>query len=462
MPALITHTSPDAVFAWSRGRAITARDYLAAVEHMASRMPAGVPVLNLCGLRHHFAVVLGAALVQRAPLLLPSTRTPDMLKQLQAEHPGLYVVQDDDAENGGLPRIHYERGPVPDASTAFAVPEIEADHVAAYVFTSGSTGRPTPHAKRWGSLVRSAQGEGQRVRQQAGVGADVNFTVTGTVPAQHMFGFESTILIALQNGWAIDPSLPFYPADIAASLQASPAPRLLVSSPFHLRTLVDAGVALPKTDLILCATAPLTPQLARTVEEHLQGPLLEIYGCTETGQLATRRTADGESWTVFDGVHLRAANGEGPDARYLALGGHVEIETELSDVLQLHSPQRFDLLGRHADMVNIAGKRTSLAYLTHQLISVPGVQDGALYLPSNNDSDASNRVQRPVAFVVAPTLTEAQVLQVLRDRIDSAFMPRPVYFLDALPRNATGKLPQATLAELAQQIAARAKSGKSS
>ncbi len=77
--------------------------------------------------------------------------------------------------------------------------------------------------------------------------------------------------------------------------------------------------------------------------------------------------------------------------------------------------------------------------------------DGALYWPQDGQIDAEARIQRPVAFVVAPTLGEAELLHALRDRIDPAFMPRPIHFVTALPRNSTGKLPQQALAELARQ-----------
>src|SRR5262245_20196541 len=96
MPALFSHTSPDAVIAHDGGRAITAREYLAAVHHMAARLPAAAQgpghVLNLCANRYHFAVVLGAALLRGQPVLLPSTRTPEMLQQLHGLYAGLHAL----------------------------------------------------------------------------------------------------------------------------------------------------------------------------------------------------------------------------------------------------------------------------------------------------------------------------------------------------------------------------------
>lgn len=447
MAALISHRSPQAVMAYANGRAITALDYLAAARHMAARLPPGAPVLNLCGRRHHFAVVLGAALLRGVPLLLPSTRTPDMLQQLGRQYPGLHAVLDAAGDSAGLPQILYERGPVPAPDTPYRVPEIDEQQVAAHVFTSGSTGQPVPHTKHWGPLVRNARAAGRRVRDW--LGTEQPFYVTGTVPAQHMYGFESTVLLPLLNEGVIDASHPFYPADIVEALQRTPAPRVLVSTPFHLRTLLDAHVPVPELALLLCATAPLAPQLARQAEDVLQAPLLEIYGSTETGQIATRRSSAGELWQTFDGIEIQPQADREGEPRFVASGGHVEGVVPLGDVLELHSPTRFALLGRHADMVNIAGKRTSLAYLNHQLNSIPGVLDGALYWPQDQALDAQARIQRPIAFVVAPSLREADLQHALRERIDPAFMPRPIHFVPSLPRNATGKLPQQALAELA-------------
>src|SRR5258708_15331138 len=45
---------------------------------------------------------------------------------------------------------------------------------------------------------------------------------------------------------------------------------------------------LPAVDFLLCATAPLSPQLAAEAEARLTSPLFEIYGCTEAGRRVAR------------------------------------------------------------------------------------------------------------------------------------------------------------------------------
>jgi len=55
------------------------------------------------------------------------------------------------------------------------------------------------------------------------------------------------------------------------------------------------------------------------------------------------------------------------------------------------------------------------------------------------------------AFVVAPGVSRAAILAALRERIDPAFLPRPMILVDALPRDALGKLPRENLTELASR-----------
>jgi acyl-coenzyme A synthetase/AMP-(fatty) acid ligase len=439
---LIAHESLDAIVAWRLGTPISAGHFLGEVATLAERLPPGRHVLNLCGDRYRFTVGLLASIVSGRISLLPSTHTPEMVGQMLRLAPDLFCIHDKPNCDVNLPLLRYP-DTIPDAPVVGAVPRIESDQVVAYVFTSGSTGTPLPHVKRWGSLVRSVQAEAT----QLGIAAQ--HALVGTVPAQHMYGLESTVLMPLQCGAALHSGHPFYPADVCAALASLPHPRALITTPYHLRALLDGELALPAADLLLSATAPLSPQLAAAAESAFQAPLYEIYGCTETGQLATRRTTQGQAWRPLGDVRLRCE-----DAVVWAEGGHVEMPTRLNDEVELIAadPGCFLLHGRHADLVNIAGKRTSLGYLNHQLNAIPGVRDGVFLLPEEAGEAATESVRRLSALVVAPDLTPAALMQALRERIDAIFLPRPLLFVDALPRNATGKLParvaQALLAEM--------------
>jgi acyl-coenzyme A synthetase/AMP-(fatty) acid ligase len=456
---LLSHPSPDSIVARRSGQAITASRFLADVNALAARLPAGHHVFNACTDRYPFAVGLCAALLCGKVSLLPPSQTPDMVRQLATFAPDVFCLHDDADCDVALPRFSYaaaDHHPTAPA-TQPAIPEVPADRLMAYVFTSGSTGQPVAHAKTWGAMVHGARATAQRLGLLDGRA----WTLVGTLPPQHMFGLEATVMLALQGGAALASALAFYPADIRAALHAVPRPRALVTSPVHLRALLQAAGDLPPADLVLCATAPLGRALAQQARTGLAAPVLEIYGSTETGALATRATADTEAWTLLPGITLdhrpdpSADTGSG--AVTWAAGGHIDQPVALGDAIEPIDATRFRLHGRKADMIKIAGKRTSLAYLNQQLASIEGVQDGTFFLPDDvHEDEAAGRVVRLVALAVAPGVAPAKILQALRGRIDAAFLPRPLCVVDQLPRNAAGKLPREALAPLvAAQLAQR-------
>lgn len=433
---LLRQPRPDAPIAFRRGRAIAAAEFLRDVAVLAAALPRQPYVLNLCADRYRFTVGLAAALCREQVSLLPPDDRPVTIRAIAADFADVYCLTDG-AAPADVPSVAFP-GAVGALAAAPPLSAFPAAQPAVVLFTSGSTGRPKPTAKSWGVLVESARAAGARL----GVDAMPAAAIVGTVPHQHSYGLESTVLLALQHGLAFEAERPFYPADIAASLAALPRPRLLVTTPIHLRALVDEPEPLPPVDLIVSATAPLDVDLAAAAEARFAAPLVEIYGCSEAGQVATRRTAREALWQCLDGIVLRQ---EG--ASTFASGAAVARETLLHDAIELSAAGRFRLLGRAADMVNIAGKRSSLAHLDHHLKAIDGVIDGAFLLP---DSERGP-VPRLVAFAVAPGRSAEAILAALRHRIDAAFLPRPLIIVEALPRNELGKLPREALLRLAAE-----------
>jgi acyl-coenzyme A synthetase/AMP-(fatty) acid ligase len=66
-------------------------------------------------------------------------------------------------------------------------------------------------------------------------------------------------------------------------------------------------------------------------------------------------------------------------------------------------------------------------------------------MPDDKEADG---VTRLMACVVAPGMTVAELTRALRPLIDPVFLPRPLLLVEALPRNATGKLPRPALQAL--------------
>lgn len=442
---LVSGMGLDHTVAWTPEGPRRLRDLIADAHALAALLPAGGYLLNACHDRYRFAVGFVAGLLTSKVSLQPSSQSEETLRRLWADHPDLVALTDTPFD-AAIEAIALPRLPFPvladtgaDAGAVTEVPAFPADRLAAVLFTSGSTGLPQAHRKTWGRLAQNGRVEAVRLGL-----TERPHTIVGTVPVQHSYGFESTFLQVLQGGGAFWSGRPFYPQDIVAALAAVPAPRLLVTTPFHLSALLAANLPLPETALVLSATAPLSGHLAAQAEARFAAPLFEIYGSTESGQLASRRTTAGADWTLLDGVRLEQAGND-----TFAVEGHVEGRVPLSDIIECLNGRRFLLHGRHADLVNIAGKRTSLAYLNHQIGAVPGVVDAAFYLPDEPEEETgaghAERVTRLAAFVVAPGLDRAALLAELRHRMDAVFLPRPLVFVDALPRNGTGKLPREQL-----------------
>jgi len=242
-------------------------------------------VLNACADRYHFTVGLAASLVSGKVSLLPSTHTPEVIRQLTAFAPDVICLTDEADCDIDLPRVAFPRDATVSGGTQAPVPVIDSEQLAACVFTSGSTGTPVPYRKTWGRLIACVREEASRL----GLSGSPPCAIVATVPPQHMYGFESSVLQALGCGYALCAERPFYPADITGVLAAVPRPRILISTPIHLRALLESGIALPPADLIVSSTAPLAQQLAAEVEQRFNTRLLEIYGSTETGQIAARR-----------------------------------------------------------------------------------------------------------------------------------------------------------------------------
>ena len=449
--ALRLLATPDlaAPLAWRHGQAISAGQFIAEALALAEQLPAHGRPINLCHDRYHFALGLAAALLRGQTSLLPPNALPETLRQVPLDGAPAYLLSDDDAlPAAGLPNIRVQRPA--DVSAARSVPLIAADLLAVCLLTSGSTGAPQPHAKRFGSLVANIRAEADRLAEFLGRNKLAGLTIVATVPAQHSYGLESSVLLAMLGGAAFDAGRPFYPADIGAALAAVPRPRALVSTPFHLKTLLLSGVTLPPTDLLLSATAPLSPQLAAQAEAAFGGPLVEIYGCTEAGQVASRRTTAGDLWRTLGALRITKETSVDEEERFVVAGGHVVEPTPLADLLALQDAQHFRLLGRANDLIHVAGKRSSLAHLNFHLNRIEGVEDGAFWLPD----EVAEGVVRTVAFVVAPALSAAQIVTALRRHLEAGFVPRRVVHVAALPREATGKLTAAALRSFALQTLA--------
>jgi acyl-coenzyme A synthetase/AMP-(fatty) acid ligase len=426
--------------AFDAGGSIPLDRFLGQAQALAALLPEGRHAINLCENRYRFLLAFCAAALRGQATLLPASRAPETIAEEAARHADSYCLGDSAIAGPQPPR--YWRLPelLPEAEGAS--PRIDPRQLAAIGFTSGSTGEPTANPKHWDAFHASTAQNFAALRDLWPEDSTAN--IVATVPPQHMYGMELSVLLPLLADVAVHAGRPFFPHDILQALHETHAPRLLVTTPVHLRALLDACAAdpalvVPALAGIVSATAPMPAELAALAEVRLGCELREFFGSTETCVIARRRSAREQAWTPLPGVRVQPQ----PDG-CLVHAPHLPAPVALADLVELHADGRFVLRGRNADLLEIAGKRASLGDLTRKLQAIPGVSDGVVF---QLDAGASG-IARIAALAVAPGLDEAAILHALRRSIDPVFLPRPLRCVDALPRNATGKLPRAALLAL--------------
>lgn len=426
----------DEPLVWRPDAPLSRRELLRAAAGVASRLPARGYLVNLCESREQFLVAFVASIIARQTQLMPCARTPVGIGELISRYPDSHCVTDENI--GGWRAGGSVAG---DAG----LPSIDPHRLVLTGFTSGSTGASKAHDKHWSALQASFTLNAAAIRAAAGLGADAQASIVGTVPAHHMYGIELTVLLPLFGGMSVHSDRPLFPADVASALGSTAGPRILVSTPLHLRALADADLHFPELALIVSATAPLDRSLASRIEARLRAPLLEMFGSTETCVFATRQTARELEWRLYDGVDIVP---EDESTRVSA--AWFQRDQALQDLLEICGERGFVLRGRNSDMVEVAGKRASLADITRRICAVPGVEDAVAFQP-DGAAGAANRV---AAAVVSRGATERQIAAALAAALDAVFLPRPLMMVDRIPRDSVGKISRAMLLALASSHSA--------
>ena len=430
--------------------------FLDHVNQLARALPQYVYAINRCDNRYLFLVSLCAAVLRGQTNLLPSNKNITTQERLRERYCHCYIIHDSQTEIAEMPHfdISQWRFSGDEAQTGRSspakpvrrqrVPQIELDQVAAISFTSGSTGDAKPNIKTWRTLVDST-----RINRHYMLPTQTDtYYHLATVPGQHMWGFETSVLMALFAKVCIVDARPFYPHDIRALLLRIPAPRALVTTPLHLRALYAEDQDLPPLANILSATSPLSQQLAAAIERRFDCQIREIYGCSEVGSMAVRHTSNTDVWETFEGLCFTPDQSGG----MLVEADHLIDPVVLEDHLEMLDSKHFRLHGRASDQINIAGKRGSLHEVNKVLLSFPGLRDGIVFFPPQD-----KLVPRLAALVVLAKGVEKRALQAhFRRYLDAAFVPRPIFCVASLPREDNGKLIKQRLLEFYQAQGSKA------
>jgi acyl-coenzyme A synthetase/AMP-(fatty) acid ligase len=419
------------------GRTWTWRQIHEASTQMAWELGDAAAVCNLCSSRTTFLVTCLAAFRKRCLMILPSSGSnADITAALQDVARAAVVRDADDSASPAfeVPRdathLNYRaewKEPTLDAALLTWQP-VWAD-VVLVLYTSGSTGEPVPQAKTMQQLVSGALVLGLRLDREVAEGMAAIDGVVCSVSPQHMFGLECSVMLPLVHGIPVLDRRPLLAADVGSAL-STVHKAAWIATPLHLRNVTRSGQSLDSCSVVISSTMPLGPDVARQCEALVHAPVLEIYGSTETGAMAMRRTARECRWRPLEGVRIEAGSGG-----LVAHGSHFASPMRLLDDLLLEPDGSFTLLGRQADIVKVAGRRASLAGLNVILLDLPGLGDGVLYQPVTG-----NPAERLCLIYAGPALDRLAARRWLRARMDPVFLPRTLIRLERMPRDSNGKL----------------------
>ncbi|BAS68328.1 AMP-binding protein [Bathymodiolus septemdierum thioautotrophic gill symbiont] len=404
-----------------QGRKIFKEEFLFHIELTRATLSSGKYMINLCENKYHFLVTFSACVALGKVSLFPNSKATKEIGRLSELYSDSDIINDEDVAHLYSGDCHNEK----DMAKNF---DIDAQQIVAVLFTSGTTGKPKENPKTWGQLNESSIRVSQRLWPMGIAGK----CVVASVPPQHMFGFETSIIFPLTLGVTMHDAHPFYPLDIQQTVLETLEPKIVITTPLHLKACTGLIEGWRNIDLIISATAPLSNEIAYKTEQILGAKVFEIYGCSESGAIATRQTSKHKQWELLENYNIQ----ETENGALLNAIGYDDL-IKLSDKIKVINNRFFYLLGRSNDLIKIGGKRESLAGLSCKLKGIGGVSDGVFFIPKE---DSNCRI-RLAALVVSKTLTNKQIIQKLSEAVDSVFLPRPLKIVDKLPYNELGKLP---------------------
>ncbi len=421
-------------FARRGDQVITVGEFCADVQAVADQLPPCRHLVNLCQDRYLFTATFFAAISRGQTNLLPAKRDPADIISLADRYPQTIIVSEQNVDRGH--RITLEPGQQGTQSS----PEADPGRIAAIAFTSGSTGEPQAHPKSWQMLDTW-----RRIHLAHLPDSSRPQGVVATVPSWHMYGLEWAMLLPTLAPVTLFCGADFYPQDVMQAVAGLGLPTLLITTPVHLRALVKSSSVPDNINTVMSATAPLANDLVQQTESLFQADLLEIYGCSEIGSLAYRYPRSNEHWHFFDAFEISSDQGE------LVVDHPLLLQpVMLADAFSRHGKNSYQLLGRATDLIKVAGKRESLAHLNNILLSIPGIEDGVIYQPDHLGLGKSERL---AALAVAPDLDAGRIRRELAQRVQTAFIPRPIQLVDKLPRDSTSKLKHHALRALVRGLA---------
>ncbi|RZL09996.1 MAG: malonyl-CoA synthase [Rubrivivax sp.] len=343
-----------------------------------------------------------------------------------------------------------------------------ADHLAAILYTSGTTGRSKGALLTHGNLLSNAC----TLRRQWDWRQDD--VLVHALPIFHIHGLFVASHCALLSGTPMR-WLDRFDADAVVQQfadTAGPRATVLMGVPTMYSRLLNTPALTPAAcagmRLFVSGSAPLT-SLAFDAFTHATGhTILERYGMSETGMLCSNpcRTSDGSRVAgsvgpALPGVGVRIVDDHGQACPPEGVG-HVEVNGpnvfigylgqpdktreaftadgwfKTGDVGRLDERGYLHLVGRARDLIITGGFNVYPAEVEHHLDQLDGVIESAVIGVPH--ADFGEGVVGVLVARAGAALDEAALIASLKDTIAGFKVPKRLFFVDDLPRNAMGKV----------------------
>lgn len=340
-------------------------------------------------------------------------------------------------------------------ATIEAVARGESD-LAALLYTSGTTGRSKGAMLTQGNLLSNAQalaGLWQFTPEDVLIHA---------LPIFHTHGlFVATNTVLASGGRMI--LLPGF--DAAEVVGLMPQATALMGVPtFYTRLLDQPGLAEAARGmrLFVSGSAPLLPETHAAFARVTGHVILERYGMTETNMIASNpyigERRAGTVGFALPGVEVRldaqpvgGIEVRGPNvfAGYWQMPEKTAEEFtadgwfRTGDVGRIDAEGYLSIVGRAKDLIITGGFNVYPVEVEEALDRVPGMLESAVIgLPH---PDFGEGVFAVLVAQAGVTLDPEAVLAAVRDRLARFKQPKAAVVVDALPRNAMGKVQKAAL-----------------
>ncbi len=392
-----------------------------------------VPVCLAAEDRSTIAAALLASLASGSILALPHSFSAATLEQMQEATGYKWAIIDKGLKRDfpantrllSLEAMDYTETP------AFVSEDISVHTTWLLLFTGGSTGAPKIWSKTAGNML------GEALFMAARFSIDTSDTIVATVTPYHIYGLLFSVLIPLVASARVLGETPSFPAEIAKVAHKESA-TIFASVPAHYRVLRGRRIT-PSLRLAFSSAGMLGHEDNDDFCQTNKTGVIEVYGSTETGGLATRDRSDGQNFFS----PLSPVEWQIKEERLYVRSPFLSPDLPLDennfflsgDWVQIRGENEFSLHGRADSIAKVGGERVDLDEIRDLLQGQPDVKE-CVVMALVDDSSRGNRI---AALVRGHGIDLKQIKKSLASSLDPAAMPKRIKKVDHIPVTANGK-----------------------